>query len=90
MIGLGGRKNLLAKGAAFGLAAGVGALVFTKPLGLNDRPVNKSTETKLLTVGYYLLGGIVAALTIKALTKKVEPEHISSNIDEEIAVVGNS
>lgn len=90
MIGLGGRKHLLAKGAAFGLAAGVGALALTEPLGLNDRPVNKSTETKLLTVGYYLLGGIVAALTIKALTKKTEPIDISANVNEEIAVVGNS
>ena len=90
MIGAGTRKNLLPRGIAYGLAAGVGALVLTKPLGLNDRPVSKSTETKLLTVGYYLLGGVVAALTIKALTKTVDPVNISSNIDEEVAVVGNS
>ena len=90
MIGLGRKKNLLFKGAAFGLAAGVGALTLTKQLGLNDAPITRNAETKLLTVGYYLLGGIVAALTIKALTKKTEPINISANVDEEIAVVGNS
>ncbi|MGY3213052.1 hypothetical protein [Mucilaginibacter sp. HD30] len=90
MIGWGRKKNLLIKGAAFGLAAGIGALTLTKPLGLNDRPVNKSTETKLLTVSYYLLGGIVAALTIKALTKKVATVQISPKFDEEIEVIGNS
>lgn len=90
LIGLGGRKNLLVKGVALGLAAGVGALAFTKQLGLDDTPITKNVETKLLTVGYYLLGGIVAALTIKALTKKLEPVDISSNTDEEIEIIGNS
>ena len=90
MIGWGRRKNLLTKGAAFGLAAGVGALALTKQLGLNDSSITRNAETKLLTAGYYLLGGIVAALTIKALTKKMEPIDISPNVDEEIEVIGNS
>ena len=90
MIGMGSRKNLLTRGIAYGLAAGVGAVVLTKPLGLNDRPLNKSTETKLLTVGYYLLGGVVAALTIRALTRKHKTLSIASNADEDIEVIGNS
>src|SRR5688500_4556251 len=35
LIGRGARKTLLLRGAAFGLAAGLGALKATKPLGLN-------------------------------------------------------
>ena len=90
LIGWGSRKNLFTRGVAYGLAAGVGALVLTKPMGLNDRPVTKTTTTKLLTVGYYLLGGIVAAATIKALSQKRRREVVLPVIDEDIAVMGNS
>jgi hypothetical protein len=91
-IGIGERKNLLARGLAYGMAAGIGALVLTKPMRLNDKPVNKSISTKLLTVGYYMLGGIVTAITIKALTKKRLSGKLNKapNIDEEIEVIGNS
>lgn len=59
-----GHKNLLLRGAALGLAAGVGALAVTKPLGLDDTPITKSTRTKVLTVAWYVTGGIVTALVI--------------------------
>jgi hypothetical protein len=68
-IGLGKKKYLLLRGAAVGLAAGIGALTLTEPMGLSDAPVTRTEKTKVLTVGYYLLGGIVTALTIKALRK---------------------
>jgi len=68
-IGMGDRKGILLRGAGYGLAAGVGALTLTKPLGLNDKPVNKSTKTQLMTVAWYLVGGLVTALTIKMLDK---------------------
>lgn len=90
LIGLGGRKSLLARGAAFGLAAGIGALALTKQLGLNDTPITKNAETKLLTVGYYLLGGIVAAITINALAKKKQALEIAPVVDDEVPVVGHS
>lgn len=91
-IGVGKRKGLLTRGVAYGIAAGVGAIVLTKPMGLNDKPVNKTTDSKLLTVSYYLAGGVIAALTIRALSKKKKPlrVNISPNVDEEIEVVGNS
>lgn len=89
LIGIGSRKNLITKGAALGLAAGIGALGLTRQLGLNDHPITKNAETKLLTVGYYLIGGLVAAFTIKALSKK-KPLEIPANINQNMPVIGNS
>lgn len=67
LIGVGKKRNLLLRGAGYGLAAGVGALVLTKPLGLSDAPVTRSNKTKALTVAWYFIGGLVAAMTIKSL-----------------------
>ena len=64
LIGRGGKKTLLLRGAAFGLAAGLGALKATKPLGLDDTPITRSTRTQILTVAWYLAGGLVTALVI--------------------------
>ncbi|MFD0795171.1 hypothetical protein ACFQZX_16230 [Mucilaginibacter litoreus] len=69
VIGTSKKKNLLATGLVTGLAAGVGAVTLTKPLGLSDAPVTRTDKTKALTVAWYTLGGVVAALTIKALRK---------------------
>ena len=69
MIGVGKKKHLLIRGAAYGLAAGIGAVTLTKPLGLSDAPVTKTNKTKGLTVAWYLFGGLVTAFTLKALRK---------------------
>ncbi|WP_374950008.1 hypothetical protein [Mucilaginibacter sp.] len=70
LIGGGKRKNLLIRGIGYGAVAGYGALKLTKPLGLNDSTVTRTDKTKALTVAYYTLGGLVAAITIKALRQK--------------------
>ena len=67
LIGVGKKKNLVWRGAGYGLAAGVGALVLTKPLGLSDAPITKTNQTKVLTVAWYLVGGLIAALAIRKL-----------------------
>jgi hypothetical protein len=67
MVGQGKDKHLLMRGAVMGLAAGIGALKLTEPLGLNDKPVNRTTTTQVLTVAWYLAGGLVAAGVIKVL-----------------------
>ena len=69
MIGAGKDRNLLANGIVYGLAAGAGALAFTKPLGLNDAPVNRTNKTKIMTVAYYVLGGLVAAALMKKYSR---------------------
>jgi hypothetical protein len=68
-IGAGKSKHYLFRGVTRGLAAGFGALSLTKKLGLNDAPIARKTVTKAMTVGYYLLGGIVAARVIRKLNR---------------------
>lgn len=68
-IGMGGKKYLLLRGAGIGLSAGIGALTLPKPMGLSDAPVTRTDKTKLLTVAWYTIGGLVAATVIKALRK---------------------
>lgn len=70
LIGAGKRKYLILRGLGYGIAAGVGALKLTKPMGLNDAPVTRTEKTQVLTVAYYTLGGLVTALTTKALRSK--------------------
>lgn len=69
LIGEGKKENVLLRGAGIGLAAGIGALTLTKPLGLNDAPVNRTNTTKALTVAWYLIGGLVTALVIKGTNR---------------------
>jgi hypothetical protein len=69
LIGWGGNEHLLRRGFEYGLTAGIGALTLTKPLGLSDAPVTKTDKTKALTVAWYVFGGVVTALTIKAFQK---------------------
>ncbi|RTQ53579.1 hypothetical protein EJV47_02220 [Hymenobacter gummosus] len=49
------------RGAALGVAAGVGGVVLPGPLGLGDGPSNRTPQTQLMTVAWYTLGGLVAA-----------------------------
>jgi len=70
LIGAGKKKYLIIRGLGYGAAAGVGALKLTKPIGLSDAPVTRTEKTQALTVAYYALGGLVTALTIRALRSK--------------------
>ncbi|MEN0057176.1 MAG: hypothetical protein AAGC65_26095 [Mucilaginibacter sp.] len=69
-IGLVKKKHLITAGALTGLAAGIGALTLTKPMGLSDAPVTRTEKTKLLTVAWYTIGGLVAGAVMLSLRKK--------------------
>jgi hypothetical protein len=69
-IGTGNKKNLLFRGLTHGALAGFGALTLTKPLGLSDAPVTKTSKTKVLTVAWYTLGGIVTAMVLEKLRNR--------------------
>lgn len=64
LIGL-NSKHTVKTGLLTGAAAGVAALCLTEKVGLNDAPITRNTEAKLLTVAYYTVGGLAAACTIK-------------------------
>lgn len=68
-MGSGNPKHLVRRGLLYGVVAGIGAVKLTKPLGLSDAPVTRTSKTKLLTVAWYIAGGLVSALTIKALNR---------------------
>jgi hypothetical protein len=68
LTGLGKRKTWL-KGSGLGLAAGLGAVLLPKPMGLNEQHSNRTRETQLLSVLYYLAGGLVSAGVVKLLEK---------------------
>jgi hypothetical protein len=70
LAGLGSKKNVVQRGILLGLGAGLGAVLLPKPLELNEAATNRTTRTKAITIGLYLIGGIVAAAIIKHLEKE--------------------
>ena len=70
LVGTG--RHAWARGAALGLAAGVGGVVLPGPLGLGEAPSNRTPQTKAMTVAWYLLGGLVAAGVARAGAKKAK------------------
>ncbi len=70
LAGLGNKKGVLQRGLLLGLGAGLGAVLLPKPLQLNEAPTNRTPKTKALTVGLYLIGGLVAAVIIKHMENK--------------------
>lgn len=85
LIGKGKKGSTLLRGIVFGAVAGIGALTAPKPLGLNDQPVNKTPKTKLLTVAWYVLGGVVTAFTVKlanGIADRIHEKKVKANEKE--------
>jgi hypothetical protein len=72
LVGLGGREDALRNGALLGLAAGLGAVFLPEPLGLGRQPTEDSPQTELMTVAWYLLGGLAAGAAYSALASDDE------------------
>lgn len=69
LVGLGDPEDGVRNGAALGLAAGLAAVYLPEPLGLGRQPAKNSVETNLLTVAFYLLGGLAAGAAYQALAE---------------------
>jgi hypothetical protein len=67
LVGLGSREDALRNGAILGLAAGLGAVFLPGPLGLGRQPTEDTPQTELMTVAWYLLGGLAAGAAYGAL-----------------------
>lgn len=61
LIGLAKPKDAVVAGLGLGLAAGVGAVALPGPMGLGEAPTTRTAATTLMTVGWYLVGGLVTA-----------------------------
>jgi hypothetical protein len=73
LVGAGERTYARRRGALLGLAAGIGAVVLPGPLGLGRRPSRRNVATQMLTIGWYLAGGLVAGMVAERLS---EPRHL--------------
>ena len=60
-------KAAWATGMVMGLAAGLGALLLPGPMGLGREPSQRTPETRVMTVGWYLIGGLAAAIAANLL-----------------------
>lgn len=67
---VGRARRPLLRGAVLGGLAGVGGVVLTPLLGLGRRPVRRTPETALMTTAWYLLGGLAAGATERALQRR--------------------
>ena len=67
-----GEKNPWTRGALLGTSAGVGAVGLPGLLGLGSEPSNRTRETQIMTVAWYLVGGLAAAATAQLLASSDE------------------
>lgn len=63
--GIGNDKNSVMRSTILGLSAGIGAVILPKPLGLNPSYSSRTVQTRIMTVAWYTLGGLVAGLAMK-------------------------
>jgi hypothetical protein len=68
LVALGRPRHPYLRGAILGTLAGLGAVVLPPYLGLGCRPSRAKASTSLLTVAWYLLGGLSAARATRSLT----------------------
>ena len=66
LVGLGGPKTAWLRGGALGLAMGLGVLTLPPAFGIGKRETGRTPTAKAGTLIWYILGGIVAALTFAA------------------------
>ena len=72
LVAAGRRPNVWMRGVLLGLGAGVGALVLPRRLGLGDPPRSHRVANQIMTVAWYLIGGLAAAATAECL-RETEP-----------------
>jgi hypothetical protein len=74
MIGVGSPEpqHALIRGAALGAAAGIGAVVLPPVIGLGSAPSRRTPQTKVMTVAWYLAGGLAAATVWSLLQNRRE------------------
>lgn len=66
LVGLGAPKTAWLRGGALGLAMGLGVLTLSPAFGVGKRETGRTPTTKAGTLIWYILGGILAALTVMA------------------------
>jgi hypothetical protein len=70
LVGLGKTKNAYRNGILLGLAAGIGAVYLPDKIGLGEEMTARTTETAVMTVGWYLAGGLAAAAAFQMISDR--------------------
>ena len=70
LVGVGNPRHVYGRGAALGLAAGLGAAFLPPVLGLGNQPHRRAPYTQLMTIAWYTVGGLAAAAVNDLLTRK--------------------
>jgi hypothetical protein len=61
LVGAGRREGAWVRGALLGTGGGIGAVVLPPQMNLGKGPTARSSATRVMTVTWYLLGGLAAA-----------------------------
>ena len=72
LVGLGKPKTAWLRGGALGLAMGVGAVTLPSALGAGNETTARTPIVKARTIAWYVMGGLLAALTFAASHAKAE------------------
>ena len=75
LAGAGEEKNIWLKSSMLGLAAGIAAVTLPGPLGLEEKYSTRNAETRLMTIGLYVAGALVATSIMKLLAKRKYKQH---------------
>ena len=67
LSGAGGARGAVTRGALLGLAAGIGAAFLPPKLGLGHQPDEHAPDTQLMTIAWYLIGGLAAGVAARLL-----------------------
>jgi hypothetical protein len=70
LVAAGRPETAWVRGAALGLAAGLGAVFLPGPMGLGEEPSNRTGATRAMTIGWYLLGGVAAGAAYSLLGRR--------------------
>jgi hypothetical protein len=70
LVALGRPENAVRNGALLGLAAGIGGVLLPGPMGLGEAPSSRTAATQVMTITWYLVGGIAAGLAYRCLAGK--------------------
>ncbi len=69
LVGVGDADNALAKGALLGAGVGLATATLPPALGLGHQPGEAAPKTQILTVAWYLLGGLTAGVVYHTLNR---------------------
>jgi hypothetical protein len=69
LVGAGEGTSARRRGALLGLAAGIGAVVLPGLLGLGRGPSRRTVATQMMTIGWYLAGGLIAGVVAESLSE---------------------